>query len=284
MGTHASGAERRASHVEFAVFWYPNFVAKGDRDMEWRLVATKGRESCRWQADETNWVALSLGSGGDITKVVVTDSAGRSEVVEGYEQGLNLARRWRNDWHQADAAQPLSTTSGPWLPPLPGRGQEQADDSGQGEISGNNQPTRNTGPSLTPATRGRTSPTAQGSYPPPNTTPQPPATVSSRWTQPKPLSRSSQIVPATASPSDERSGSLQLSQVAPADPSRDPGSTAPKERTWAPRSTGPITSTGSSHSFGKSPLESTQHHSSDRPDADVPPGKPPGPSSGTGRR
>ena len=88
-------------------------------------------------------------------------------------------------------------------------------------------------------------------------------------------------MPATASPSDERSGSLQLSQVAPAEPSRD---AAPKERTWAPRSTGPITSTGSSHSFGKSPLESTQHHSSDRPDADVPPGKPPGPSSGTGRR
>jgi hypothetical protein len=91
-----------------------------DRDMEWRLVANKGRESCRWQtADASGWVALTLGAQGDITKVVVASSDGRSEVVEGYEQGLNLARRWRNEWRQTES--PRSSSSGPWLPPLPGR-------------------------------------------------------------------------------------------------------------------------------------------------------------------
>lgn len=88
--------------------------------MEWRLVASKGRESCRWQtADGSGWIALTLGAQGDITKVVVAASDGRSEIVEGYEQGLNVARRWRNEWKQAEP--PRSSTSGPWLPPLPGR-------------------------------------------------------------------------------------------------------------------------------------------------------------------
>lgn len=91
--------------------------------MEWRLVANKGRESCRWQAvDGNGWVALTLGAHGDITKVVVAASDGRSEVVEGYEQGLNLARRWRNEWKHAEP--PRSSSSGPWLPPLPGRAPE----------------------------------------------------------------------------------------------------------------------------------------------------------------
>jgi hypothetical protein len=91
-----------------------------DRDMEWRLVANKGRESCRWQsADGSVWIALTLGAQGDITKVVVAASDGRSEVVEGYEQGLNLARRWRNEWRATET--PRSSTSGPWLPPLPGK-------------------------------------------------------------------------------------------------------------------------------------------------------------------
>ncbi len=88
--------------------------------MEWRLVASRGRESCRWQtADGGGWIALTLGAQGDITKVVVAASDGRSEVVEGYEQGLNLARRWRSEWRQVDP--PRSSSSGPWLPPLPGR-------------------------------------------------------------------------------------------------------------------------------------------------------------------
>lgn len=87
--------------------------------MEWRLVATKGRESCRWQAADASWVALTLGSQGDITKVVVTSSDGRTETVDGYEQGLNLARKWRQEWQHSDS--PPSSSSGPWLPPLPGR-------------------------------------------------------------------------------------------------------------------------------------------------------------------
>src|SRR5262245_4458184 len=89
--------------------------------MEWRLVATKGRESCRWQAADNSWIALSLGTQGDITKVVVTASDGRSETVDGYEQGLNLARRWRNEWRGLETSMP-SSTSNPWLPPLPGTG------------------------------------------------------------------------------------------------------------------------------------------------------------------
>lgn len=98
---------------------YSDLVAK-DRDMEWRLVATKGRESCRWQAADTSWVALSLGYQGDITKVVVTASDGRSETVDGYEQGLNLARRWRTEWQHDSGGGAMSSKSGPWLPPLPG--------------------------------------------------------------------------------------------------------------------------------------------------------------------
>jgi hypothetical protein len=97
--------------------------------MEWRLVATKGRESCRWQATDASWVALTLGSQGDITKVVVTSSDSRTETVDGYEQGLNLARKWRQEWQHSDS--PPSSSSGPWLPPLPGRNSDGlGDDQG----------------------------------------------------------------------------------------------------------------------------------------------------------
>lgn len=98
-----------------------------DSDIEWRLVATKGRESCRWQAAEgSTWIALTLGAQGDITKVVVSASDGRAEIVDGYEQGLNVARRWRNDWKMSDP--PQSAASGSWLPPLPGRSAEASSD------------------------------------------------------------------------------------------------------------------------------------------------------------
>lgn len=101
-------------------------MAKDDADIEWRLVATKSRESCRWQATDNSWISLSLGVGGDITKVVVAASDGRSEIVEGYEQGLNVARRWRQEWRLINHSPAMSSSSGPWLPPLPGRTGEHA--------------------------------------------------------------------------------------------------------------------------------------------------------------
>ncbi|MBL8634984.1 MAG: hypothetical protein JNM40_17285 [Myxococcales bacterium] len=89
-------------------------------DIEWRLVATKGRESCRWQTNDGRWISLALGAQGDLTKVLVIASDGRSEVVDGYEQGLNLARRWRASWMKPTEPN-ASSQSGSWLPPLPGR-------------------------------------------------------------------------------------------------------------------------------------------------------------------
>jgi hypothetical protein len=72
-------------------------VAK-DWGLEWRLVPARAKESCRWQSVDGAWIALTLGHQKDITKVVVSASDGRSEVVDGYEEGLNLARRWRTTW------------------------------------------------------------------------------------------------------------------------------------------------------------------------------------------
>lgn len=204
-------------------------MAKDDRDMEWRLVATKGRESCRWQAADNSWVALSLGSQGDITKVVVTASDGRSEIVDGYEQGLNLARKWRSDWIQSDTHASPSHTSGPWLPPLPGRGGEGPDESSLPLVP-NDPPSANRG-SVPPApARQRTSPPAQGSFPPGS--PTSPLSSVSRVTQPKPLSRTSQFpIPASSPGVEDR----------PANDSRDRWSPAPRSTTGG----------GSSRSMGK---------------------------------
>lgn len=197
--------------------------------MEWRLVATKGRESCRWQAVDNSWVALSLGAQGDITKVVVTASDGRSEVVDGYEQGLNLARKWRNDWVQSDTHGSPSHTSGPWLPPLPGRGSEFSDESAQPpSLTESSSGHRGTIPPTT-ASRQRSSPLPQGTFPPGS--PASPLSSISRVSQPKPLSRTSQFpVPASSPGVEER----------PASESRDRWS--PPQRT---------TGGGSSRSMGR---------------------------------
>lgn len=222
--------------------WYAIFVAKDDRDMEWRLVATKGRESCRWQALDNSWVALSLGSQGDITKVVVTASDGRSEVVDGYEQGLNLARRWRSDWVQSDTHGSPSHTSGPWLPPLPGRTPETSDET--------NQPVHPSEPSSSnrgsippaPSPRQRPSTPAQSSFP--SGSPSSPLSSVSRVSQPKPLSRTSQFPVPNSSPAiDDR----------PASESRDRWSPAPRP-----------TGGGSSRSMGR-PLTDTLDPDHDPP-------------------
>jgi hypothetical protein len=196
-------------------------VAKADRDMEWRLVATKGRESCRWQAVDSSWVALSLGAQGDITKVVVTASDGRSEVVDGYEQGLNLARRWRNDWVPADTSTAPSHSSGPWLPPLPGRPGEASDDA-NAPVNANEPPSTTRG-SVPPAasSRHRSSPPAAGSFPPGSPSPTSPLSSSagSRISQSRPVSRTSQFpIPSLTSTPEER----------PAGASGDRWSTVPR--------------------------------------------------------
>ncbi len=173
--------------------------------MEWRLVATKGRESCRWQAADSSWVALSLGAQGDITKVVVTASDGRSEVVDGYEQGLNLARKWRNEWIPTDASSAPSHTSGPWLPPLPGRPGDASDDANP-SVSANEPPsgTRGSIPPAASSSRARATSPASSSIPP--VSPSSPLSSVSRVSQPRPLSKSSQFpIPSIPPLSDDRS-------------------------------------------------------------------------------
>jgi hypothetical protein len=213
-------------------------VAKDDRDMEWRLVATKGRESCRWQATDSSWVALSLGAQGDITKVVVTASDSRSEIVDGYEQGLNLARKWRNDWVQSDTNASPSHTSGPWLPALPGRAGEVSDDS-MSPIP-NDPPSSTRGsipPGPTSTSRQRLSPPAQGSFPP--ASPSSPQSTVSRVSQPRPVSRSSQFpVPSLPPGPDDR------------------GVGETRDR-WAPAGRPPAG--GSSRSIGKVPTDHPDH-------------------------
>ncbi len=92
-----------------------------DWGQEWRLVPPKGRESCRWQTTDLTWnawVSLSLGYQGDITKIVIAASDGRSEVVDGYEEGLNLARRWRLAWSARRSGSFEKVAADPPLPPL----------------------------------------------------------------------------------------------------------------------------------------------------------------------
>jgi hypothetical protein len=61
----------------------------------WRLVTPRGHESCRWQRIDGRWVALTIGRDDEIGNVVVTDSRGRRELIDDYENALALARRWR---------------------------------------------------------------------------------------------------------------------------------------------------------------------------------------------
>lgn len=117
-------------------------VAK-DWGLEWRLVPPRGRESCRWQSVDNAWVSLTLGHQGDITRIVVSASDGRVEVVEGYEEGLNLARRWRSSWISKRAPTPEEPPpSFPTMPPLR-TSQERASRSGR-PISSSSSPRQST--------------------------------------------------------------------------------------------------------------------------------------------
>ncbi|MCS6911767.1 MAG: hypothetical protein RMK29_00785 [Myxococcales bacterium] len=73
-------------------------------------------------------MSLTLGYQKDITKIVVAASDGRTEVVDGYEEGLNLARRWRANWvpRRAATPSPAPTTDGDPPPPRAPRSAEVA--------------------------------------------------------------------------------------------------------------------------------------------------------------
>jgi CheY-like chemotaxis protein len=62
----------------------------------WRNVEPRGNETIRWEHLAGRWVAITVGSGGQMGKVIVTDSSGRAQVLESYEQALHLARLWLN--------------------------------------------------------------------------------------------------------------------------------------------------------------------------------------------
>lgn len=217
-----------------------------ERDLEWRLVATKGRESCRWQtADNSAWIALTLGASGDITKVVVTASDGRSEVVDGYELGLNVARRWRAEWKGGES--PRSSNSGPWLPPLPGRAPEgYSEDPTPPSYPPDSMPQRSTVPPVVDATRGSTPLSPTGRTRP--SSPPDSSLISAHPSRPgdSPQSRASQSMP----PGKPVPGAGPLSPSA--SHSSDDRATG-GDRSWPPRSTSGVGS--SSRSVNRSAQE-----------------------------
>lgn len=219
--------------------------------MEWRLVANKGRESCRWQtADGSGWVALTLGAQGDITKVVVAASDGRSEVVEGYEQGLNLARRWRNEWKPTEA--PRSSSSGPWLPPLPGRAPDSyGEDATPPSYPPESMPHRSSIPPLDPTTRSTAplSPTSNRHRSGAESSPLSPV----KSAEPQGHSRNSQSLPP----------SRPVTGPAATLPQDDKSPLEGRERSWPPRhgTTGPSGRSVSRPSGEVSTESEPEHHS-----------------------
>lgn len=65
------------------------------RSSPWRLLPARESESVRWECGDGRWVALTLGEDEEINKVVVSDSAGRRQLVDSYEDALALAKVWR---------------------------------------------------------------------------------------------------------------------------------------------------------------------------------------------
>jgi hypothetical protein len=61
----------------------------------WRLTQPRPPESCRWERLDGRWISIMLGQTEEIGRVVVTDSAGRRELVDSYEGALELAKSWR---------------------------------------------------------------------------------------------------------------------------------------------------------------------------------------------
>lgn len=61
----------------------------------WRTVRPHEGEAVRWECVDGRWIALALGHGESLGAVVVTDSSGRCESLDSYEDALALAKRWR---------------------------------------------------------------------------------------------------------------------------------------------------------------------------------------------
>ncbi len=215
---------------------------------DWRLVPPKGRESCRWQSIDNSWVSLSLGHQGDITKIVIASSDGRSEIVEGYEEGLNLARRWR----QAGSARRSGNFEKiPLVAAYPRVGQKATDDSDAWAASRTSRPgsrasndefrTLSTGPTITlppgssPAVPNRKPQETPGPAPERNS---PPSRPEDRWSQPTiPTDRWSQpTVPTNRWSQPTQPGAdLPLSLSSPSQPpERWPRATLPPSRSSAP--------------------------------------------------
>jgi hypothetical protein len=70
-------------------------IRNADTLTAWRLVACRDNESVRWECLDGRWVAVGLGYGATAGQVLVTDSSGRCESVDSYEDALALAKRWR---------------------------------------------------------------------------------------------------------------------------------------------------------------------------------------------
>lgn len=61
----------------------------------WRTTRPHRGEAVRWECVDGRWVALSVGHGASLGTVVVTDSSGRCESLDSYEDALALAKTWR---------------------------------------------------------------------------------------------------------------------------------------------------------------------------------------------
>ncbi len=62
----------------------------------WQPVPIHTGESIRWESLDLRWVVVTIGSGAELGRAVVSSSDGRREVVESYEDALALAKRWRD--------------------------------------------------------------------------------------------------------------------------------------------------------------------------------------------
>jgi hypothetical protein len=62
----------------------------------WNQATAIPPESCRWVAVDGRWVSITLCHESDLSKAMVRDSSGRSELVDSYEEALALAKRLRD--------------------------------------------------------------------------------------------------------------------------------------------------------------------------------------------
>jgi hypothetical protein len=70
-------------------------VRNTDTLVAWALAPCRDNESVRWECLDGRWVAISLGYGATAGQMLVSDSSGRCESLDSYEDALALAKRWR---------------------------------------------------------------------------------------------------------------------------------------------------------------------------------------------